>query len=200
MTWVARTILFFAITTTAHAESFLDFSLKSGLTVGTLTKADFATGELTDYSFGGVIFILGYNFDVAPKFTLMADIHLVTDPTSLQLTRSGFDISALYHIWGGSRRLSQDFHYFEAVERQDYNVSLAMRTGLHKYSASSFVDQVSLSGSVYDAMVGVQYRQDFGERESLVLEFYTTLLSFKASLDSVVSSQMLFLVNYRFFL
>lgn len=179
--------------------SALDLSLKTGVVTGTLKQPSTPDG----YNFGGFPLMIGYNLNASRKLTLAVELGLVLDTGNFQITRTGMDFVGSYHLFGGSRRIRNDYVNIETIGHEAYDVSIGARAGFQKYSASSkdnLGDAVNANGSVFETMIGLQYRQDIGENTAISVEFFYTAFSLSASLDQLTSSEMLTLFSLRFFL
>ena len=143
---------------------------------------------------------IGLNFDVDLKMTLGVEMVLVGDFTNQLLAEKAFYGSVAYHIMGGSRRVKQDLGFVRFVRQNPFNLSLVGRIGYTLIDVNGPELLQKISGHVFEAMVGIQFRQDIGEKSAIAFEFLTDMLTLPATAPQVTCKRTVILLSYRFFL
>jgi hypothetical protein len=176
----------------------LDFSAGAGFLTGSVKNGN------GSYGYAGFPVDLEYHLDLTRSLSAGADLSFVLDPVNLQITRTGFEFTGAYHLLGGSRRIVHSYGDIEIAASDPYDLSLGVRIGFQHYSASTTDpttgNAVTAIGSVFETLVGLQFRQDLSPRSSIEVEVYTTALSLSASVELLTSSYVITLLSWRFFL
>lgn len=182
-----------------------DVSIKFGQTSGTVTQlasnvegSETAGAVLNGYA--GNPIVVGLNFDVDLKLTLGIELALVGDFTNKLLAEKAFYGTVAYHLMGGSRRVKQDLGFVRFVRENPYNLSLVGKVGYTLIDVNNPELLQKISGHVFETMVGIQFRQNIGEKSAIALEFLTDMLTLPATAPQVTCKRTVILLSYRFFL
>ena len=179
----------------------LDLTLRLGVILGSVELEDPATQTTTPFTYGGVPIGVGFNFDFSRWFTFSVEGHFVFDQSNAQITRTGFDFMAAFHLLGGARRTTSDYGGSATLmSRDSYNLSLLLRTGFHSYGATSQDVGDTLEGSVFENKIGAQYRYDIDSLNAISASFLITGLSLPSGLQRLTTSLIAIFVDWRFFL
>ncbi len=182
----------------------LDFSIRLGMTSGTLTRQasaseDTPLEELVVNDYAGNPISLGINYDAGPDLTLGAELWLVAVGSSL-LAEKGLFFTMAYHLMGGSRYIAEDMGFARIVRRNPFNLSFVSRVGYNLIEYANVDNSKNVTGAMFEVMMGIQFRQDIGENSAIALEYLMTMMSLPANNPLVTSKRTAILLSYRFFL
>ena len=180
------------------ATSSYDLGISTGATFGTGTQG---TGDKPrEFGYGGFPFALALNENVSAKWTLQFSGSMVFDLGNIEITRSGLQFSAFYHLLGGSRSLVAEYGQDRVISGDPYNFSLILQLNYQHYAAVAKAGGASLSGSLIGTAVGLEYRFDFSDHSAIAFDLLNSLVSFPASVERLSIKTTEFLVSWRFFI
>lgn len=183
----------------------MDISLKFGMTTGVVQQnpSNLEGQEspgATISGYAGNPLIIGANFDVDQKTTLGLELALVGDFVNSLLAEKGIYATVAHHLMGGARRTKQDLGFVRFERKNPYNFSLIARVGYTMFDVADKELFVKISGHTFEAMVGIQFRQDIGEKSAIAFEFFTDMLTLPATAPQVTCKRTAILLSYRFYL
>ncbi len=175
-----------AVEGTLEDRSKLDISFKLGAYGGEISRPNIVTKEYDTFQFGGIPIFMVLNNNYSPKASAIMQVGLVTDLVNDQVSRQGFDAGIAYHVFGGSKFMSNQNRYSSRIWRNPYNLSLVLLGGIHHYAASDKEDiTTNVTGAVFETSSGIQYRHDVGKEKSLGMDIVTTMFTMPASVDRI---------------
>lgn len=184
----------------ANPDTGIDLSLHLGGMFGTLSEQDPVSQNTTNFGYGGIPMGIGWTRDFFRWFSVQVAAHFVLDLVNAQITRTGLDVGFAFHLLGGARRTFTTYGDSELMVRDPYNVSLVLRTGFHSYNATAQVGDASVTGSIFDNAIGVQYRFDTSPDNAFAVEAFVPIYNLPAGSERITSFIVTVLGSWRFFL
>jgi hypothetical protein len=186
----------------AAADIFdgLDVSVASGFALGTVSQEQ-VNGEVQSFPFGGVPFAAILNRDLAEKWSGGVEVELMLDVLNQQMNRSGAAGVLLYHLLGGARHLKRGGGNVELVSTSPQSLSVGMRGGTYNFALASRKNPAQhLTGGVWEASTGLEYRRDLSDTSAIGASAYTTVLTLPSSVERLQANTTEFLGFWRVYL
>lgn len=180
----------------------IDASIKVGGGTGTVSRSGRSVNEADlTYKFGGVLIAPAVNQHFSRRLSLCYQYEILLDMINSQVARQGLAMDVSMHILGGARRTEQDFKQVHLLQRNSYNLSLVGNFAFQRYAASTKDGTApSLSGSTFEVLAGMEYRQDISDSYAVGMEALSTVFSMPGSVERITSKVLLVNLFLRMFI
>ncbi len=149
---------------------------------------------------GGVTFGVAAIFDLSAGWSGSALTQVALDSKTRDILRKGIGGVLLYHLFGGSKKLSHKLYNAEVTQSQNFSLALLMQGAYQGYSARDPSDKIKpIEGTVVEISGGLDFRKDLGTKFATGLQIASTVLSMPASVEGLrtkVSQAALYFRTY----
>lgn len=191
---LAITIILLFLSASAKAAQI---SILSGVENGTIILNQ--AGEDKSYAIGGLPLSVGLvsDLDSLPISVRYAGAMLIDFPNS-QLSRLSLEIEAHYYLFGGPWKRLHEIGPVTVTNVNAQAIAVLFQTSYSNYNATSINNaDVSISGSVLEARIGVSYSYQWSPTLCYDAELQVTAMSFHSSIDRIKPSMVAVLFGPR---
>lgn len=176
-----------------------DLTAKSGVALGSIDFVD-NSGENVSGTWGGIPFSLYLNYALSHSSTLMLGGGVLLDLRNSQLIRQGFGLGHAWHFLGGTRSFETKGSTAGFETYSSKSLSMTSYASMQNFAASDPENNNSkVTGSAFQIDLGLEYRHDFSQRNSLTVELLGSAFSLPASTSRVKPQSIEFVFGWRKF-